>query len=272
MENFEDFKKRIMLKINGEEEISKELINSVESVFEEVKKVYIKNQCNNPSINERIDLESGLIKEKLNKKIIEEMRNERSERTRGVMDKMQRYLEELGKDSSQIFYEDLQDIEDEMEKETRESISEIGADNEQIISLIVSKIEDILKDIMASQNKILNNSGKFSLDKIFDIQQQVIDAIKQFKSKEEGLVQILEQKDEQLREEILKEYDLYIQQRTKSQNEKDESDEFRDSLKVGISLEEQANSVNKFFERQEAKDNDKDRPKQLADELPKSIL
>ena len=286
MENFENLYANIMSMIEMENQIPKEVMSIIMDVFQQVEEIYNQNRCNNSSISERIDLESNAIRGMLKESLSDDMRNEQFLRASEVLKIIEEKLKEIEQKSSQIPEEELQDIENDMQNRARDGISEIGGNNQQVISTIMMVVEDVLKNIRSSQNRILYNRGELSADAIYDIQQQVQDVIRQFQYKEQDIWDIFQQKDKQLKKEILHQFEEYMQYRAQLRKEKSEvleeknevleekvEDIFRETLKAGIPLDEQAKSADQFLREQEEKEEQNPKgEKLLVDELPELFL
>lgn len=259
-----------MMRIDGEEEIPEELNKLIRDMFEKVEEIYNQNGCNNSSISERIYVESRAMLTILNNEIAENMRSEQFQSAMIVMDRIQRSMEEIEQNNGKASEEESQEAEQRLKIHSREWFSEIGGDNSQTVASIIRAMEDVLQDIRLSQSRILYNRGVMSADRIYDIQQQVLEAIRQFENDGQEIWQMLEQKDNRLREEILEKYEEYLQSREQSREDESEGKTFRDSLNAGISLEEQSDLAKQFLEEQEKQDaNDS---KLLVDELPDLFL
>ena len=286
MEQFENLYGNIMSMIENENQIPKEVMSIIMDVFYQIEEIYKQNRCNNSSILEGIDLESNVIRGMLNGTLSDDMRNEQFIRTSEVLKMIEEKLKEIEQKSNKISEEEFQDIENDMQNRARDGISEIGVNNQQVTSTIMMVVEDALKDIRSRQNTILYNRGELSVDVIYDIQQQVQDVIRQFQNKEQDIFDIFQQKDKQLQKDILHQFEEYMQYRAQLRKEKSEIPErkaevleeqveaiFRESLKAGIPLEEQAKSAEQFLREQEEKEEQNPKgEKLLVDELPELLL
>lgn len=225
MDEIQELKSRLYAYINGWEEIPEGVIGIVQKVFEQIKAVYKKYQCDNASILEGIDLEETGVIKNIKDQIGEKRREQQGKEAMQVIHKMEKNLEEVEKSEKQP-------------SQDREEIFQIGCEVDEIVLQIIEMVESSLTDINARQTRNLSNIYEFNNERIEEIQQKVLEIKKQLKDYTSYEVSELFKKDEEkLRQEVLKLYDEYIEKVEKS--EKSAAERFRESMKVGIPLGEQ---------------------------------
>ena len=280
MEQFENLYGNIMLMIENENQIPEEVMRIVIDLFRQVKEIYIQNRCNNDSISEKIEIEANLTIGRLKESISDDLRNEQFLRASEVLNRIKENLKEIEQKSSQISKDELQGIENDIKNKAIEGISEIGEEKTEVFSKIMRVVEVAIDNIISRQKEILYDRGELSIDAIYAIQQQVSGIIEQFQDeKREEILKAFQKKDGKLKEAIVYQVEEYMQYRAQLRKQKSEIPEekaeviYRESLKVGITLDKQAESAKKFLREQEEKEEQNPNgEKLLVDELPELLL
>ena len=247
-ERLEELKRKVMVRLSYEEEIPKEIKKVIVNAFEGILNKYEQLQCRSSSIEQYT--ESNL---------------------KYAENDIYRYLNDERKSNQigyfQTFFTRLQmELEDESIKQDqtkhKEEINNMEPDDQRTTMKIMDTLEFTLRDIMASQNRILD-SRDYNADKINEIQQEANKYINScINSRDSEIYELLKKDNNELKSWILEQYEEYLQQE-KSNSEKDESqksarEEFTESLDANIDLKEQNDFATKIVEKSKEEQENKD--------------
>ena len=175
-----------------------------------------------------------------------------------------------------ILYQVKRDIEenlDDEEQSRRDNEIKYGIEetssnqtNYQTTMRIINEVEDALRDVQSRQNRLLSTRGYNDIQ-IGDINYEMVIAIRQMLERgEESIADALKGDDAELKKQLLEKYEKYISERQENSQTKEAN--FRESLDVGISLEEQKENVLQFQKSEETKrEDDKNLHSQSLPEL-----
>ena len=161
--------------------------------------------------------------------------------------------------------EEVRNLEDEPreEQKNRDEMEQIEGKNNKTTNRILDIIEDGMKDIQVAHNRHLEARG-YTENEIQDIQYQTKNFMQRLLNQNsEKINGILEQDDEELKEELLAEYEQFLRQ---TKEEKTKREEFVEELDSGLSLENQ--KVFAMDRQEKEKQNNEDQFK-LSDDVIK---
>lgn len=263
MELLEDLKKKMLLYLDSKECLSDEIMKIVEGAFIRLKEVYMQSHCDYEPTIKYLNGNLMTAKSILINKIGKEHKEEILKNVMSIYQMIEKDFEEskLNKEKREANKEsDKEDLEEQEQENKKmrihkENISQIKVNNIKETYDIMSILEDSLKDTQSRQNKILDSRG-YNQNAIEEIQYKALSTIRYYiNSNEKNINAILEQHDQEIKEQLLELYESFFIEKIRNEKKKRESrhdnNEFRESLDAKISLEEQFEFVMDTLDKQE---------------------
>lgn len=270
-EKMEELKTAMLRKTFYRDGIPEEIINIVREAFEGLLNRYDNLACNNLNIQQYMEGNIQAVKSYINENLGERRKEYQLEQVQGIVRKLERDLEQSE-----------EELNKEKEEQNKEQINEIDSKNQEMTDKIMQSLEESLRDVQLSQNRILDSNG-FSMDRIDQINQNAQGFIRDFiKRNEEKVYGILEKDSTALKNDLLNEYEQYTLQngfdyrtdeKQKEQNEKSKRQEFLEGLDSGISLEEQRDfSIKQSIEAEKKREEKTKEHEEDIDRLDENVI
>ncbi len=256
-EIFEEFKRKVINRLQYEEKMPQEMEKIVTQIFEELKNRYKNLQCSSLSIIEYIEGNLHYAKNEINKYLNENRKENQWQYIGAFMRNIEKELNEGSIKTKNVAMH-------------QQEIEQMDSKDGQATERIENILGDFLRDIQSHQNRILDSRG-YSMSQINDIQQETRGFInKSINQNEDKIYEILKRDSKQLKTWILEQYQDYVNQERIAQNKekekgKNEREEFMESLDAGISLEEQSQDAKERNEREVEENKNKEKDPNLSD-------
>lgn len=240
MQNLEEFKKAIMSKGFYREGIPQEVMQIIEKALIGLVNQYKIYHCDYLFIQEYAEGELKLLESQIMKQLGEERKDDLLEQVMILFNEI-----EMEKES------DKQNLEETMvEEKNKNKILNIKIENQNFTERIMGLLEDSLKNVQFTQNRILSAQG-YKDDRIETIFQNIKVFIMNFlKENQEKVNELLEKDTDFFKEKLLEEYEEY-----QYNNKKSKKSDFRDRIDGNLSLESQKNFSEEFKKREKEENN-----------------
>lgn len=244
----EEFRIECLTKVQNRDDIPQEVINILKKEFNDIFAVY-----------------NRYLKQNVSESMLEYMQgkfNELKSEIRNIGDF--RKSDEIEQTNAIIRYMQEERIEDR-----RINVDEIKLKNTQNTEQIVECTIDSLRNIRNQHNRILESYGYsvLQIEKINEIINQKIYDVSSKKSND--IYNILQNDEQELRDEIIIEYSKFENKQKIEQNKRDE---FKNEFYVGKSLKEQQEYVQNILDKGDTKRREESESREESFDLPGDIL
>ncbi len=239
-ERLEELKREMMAKAFYRDGIPEEVMGIIQKTFDGIANRYKQLHCDNLNIQEYIKGKLAEVESNITKNLGDKRKNSQLKQVQFIVRGMESELENLN-----------QSIEDKKRNQERhkEEIGQIEPGDKEVKARIIEIVEEALRNIQSTQNRILDANG-FSMDRIEQIRQNIREFIQEFISVNRGdkgkIYEILRNDNTALSEQLLSIYEKYLLQDRSNEEENETGQaksskrkEFAEGLDGGITLEEQ---------------------------------